>query len=160
MPQKARCKRLRSSLFVNPLMAVLTAVCQGLSERVHGHTRALCNNPRHWTDTLARPTFGSLALICWLRNRPPTPPYADVVRRAPPPPPRPSSLRQASPPISSPPSQGWQGRWVTLTSSPRPALPGKISAPRPRAPRASPGRTGLRPGRDPRVTRLTYFAQT
>ena len=109
MPQKARCKRLRSSLFVNPLMAVLTAVCQGLSERVHGHTRALCNNPRHWTDTLARPTFGSLALICWLRNRPPTPPYGDVVRRAPPPLPAPALSARLRPPFRPLPPRAGRG---------------------------------------------------
>ena len=62
MPQKTRCKRLHSSLFVNPRMVVLTAVCQGLSERVHGHTRTLRNNPRYWTDTLARPTSPRPAL--------------------------------------------------------------------------------------------------
>ena len=55
-----------------------------------------------------------------------------------------------------------QGRSGALT--PRPAPPGGISAPRPAPPGApgaglSPGRHGLRPGHDPRFTRLTYFAQ-
>ena len=56
-------------------MAVLTAVYEGLSERVHGRTHAICNNPAEGPV----PSVGGLALVCRLSSpptHPPTPPYA------------------------------------------------------------------------------------
>ena len=52
--------------------------------------------------------------------------------------------------------QGWQGRWGALTSAPRPAPPGKISAPRPTLGASAPGLAWASPSP---VDPLTYLAQ-
>ena len=84
-----RFKRLRSSYFVHARLAVLTAVYEGVSERVYGRTHALRTNPRYWDALRARSTL-------WQ-------PGPDLLQPLPPPPPSPSHHLFLTPPPPPPP---------------------------------------------------------
>ena len=88
-----RFKRLRSRLFLSARLTVLTAVYEGVTERVYGRTFSLRTNPRYWAALRARsalwqpgPDFAPLPL-------PPPLSYADALLRPP----------RAFPPPQSPP---------------------------------------------------------
>ena len=74
-----RFKRLRSRLFLSARLTVLTAVYEGVTERVYGRTFSLRTNPRYWAALRARsalwqpgPDFAPLPL-------PPLLTYADAL---------------------------------------------------------------------------------
>jgi hypothetical protein len=108
-----RFKRLRSSLFLSARLTVLTAVYEGVTERVYGRTFSLRTNPRSWAALRVRsalwqpgPDFAPL-------SPPPPLSYADALLRPllPPPPPPPPLI-----PLVSVPGPGLacglSGWWV------------------------------------------------
>jgi len=97
-----RFKRLRSSYFVHARLAVLTAVYEGVSERVYGRTHALRTNPRYWDALRARSTLWQPGPDLLQPLPPPPPSYADILCLPPAPPSVPLVPPFAPPPPPQP----------------------------------------------------------